>query len=164
MSFCYNYTDMLKEILSGVLERQRQFLLLRMTGLDKQAAMLALGVPEGTYKVWVAQKRFQKVYRQIDELGSRYKEDAVLMLRERNYALAVNLEREMLGTILEEIRTGTPVFSRTHLGREIYHKLASEISTRPQITHVTWEELILQGQQQALPEGEVIDANYESTS
>ena len=122
--------------------------------------MTSLGIPEGTYKFWVAQKRFQKVYRQLDDLVAVYKEDALLMLRERNYALVVNLEREMLEKIRNEIETGQPVFARTHLGREIYSKLATEISTRPEVKSVTWEQLVLQGQQPpALREGEVIDAN-----
>jgi len=158
--FCYNYS-MLKEILSGIEERPRQFLLLRMIGLDKQSALGSLAIPEGTYKRWVTQKRFQKVYRQIDELGAEYRDDALLMLRDKNYALVVNLEYKMLQKILKEIKEDRPNFARTHLGREIYSRLANEMSTKPEIRSLTWEQLILnEGNRPQLQEGEIIDASY----
>lgn len=154
----------LKEVLAGITERQRQFLLLRMIGLDKQSALGSLAVPEGTYKRWVVQRRFQEIYRQIDELGIEYRDDALLMLRDKNYALVVNLEYDMLQKILTEIKENKPNFARTHLGREIYNKLASEMSTRPEVQNLTWEQWILQGKENPqLQEGEIIDASYDET-
>jgi len=151
---------MLKQILSHLDGRQVQFLLLRIVGVDKQAALGSLAIPEGTYKRWVAQKKFQEVYRQREELNAEYRDEALLLLRERNYALVVSLECELLEKMREEIRDDKPVFAKTHLGREVYTKLASEMSTKPQIQHLTWEQLILQGSDQPqLGQGEVIDAN-----
>ena len=154
---------MLKEVLAHLDGRQIQFLLLRIVGVDKQAALGSLAIPEGTYKRWVAQKRFQEVYRQREELTAEYKDEALLLLREKNYALVVSLECELLQKMRKEIKDNTPVFAKTHLGREVYTRLASEMSTKPQIQNLTWEQLIMQGREPAqITQGEEVNVNIEA--
>lgn len=148
---------MLKEVLSEIIgEKQRQFLLLRIVGIECTPALNTLQVPIGTYKNWVRQKKFQEVYRQVNDLGAENRDEALMMLRNTNYALVVQLEENMLKKMIEEVESGQPKFVKTNLAREIYAKLASEMSTKPNSVRnvMTWEQLIMAGESGKLPQGE----------
>lgn len=130
--------------------------------MDKTAALSSLSVPEGTYNRWTGQKRFKEVHQQLGTLGTKYMSEALLMLREVNYALVVNLEAKMLTKLIDEIKNGEPIFAKTNLGREIYAKLASEMSTKAEIRSVTtWEQFFLQGGENPpqITQGDIIEGD-----
>ena len=158
---------MLKDILVKLAERQRHFLLLRIVGTGKEAALSALDIPQGTYNRWTNSKNFQAVHSKLNEYAVEYKSEALTLLRDVNYALVVNLEAKMLTKLMEEVDNGVPIFSKTNLAREIYSKLSSEMSTKQEVKiSQTWEQLIL-GEKQQLPQGDngdnIIEAEISET-
>jgi len=154
---------MLKNILAGLGERQKHFLILRIAGMDKKMSLSVSAIPEGTYKRWTSQKNFQEVYRQRAELGVEYRDEAIKMLRRYNQLAAVLLEKEIIEKLGLEIQSGDYDLVRTHLGREVYTKLVSELDKVPLYQSISWEQLVLGGQPQPqLTEGEKTDDNPEA--
>lgn len=157
---CYTVSDMLKEVLKEVhSRRQREFLAMRIAGLDKRTTMTVLSIPEGSYKRWVSQPSFRDIYRRIAELSAEYKEEAIRLLRRNNQLAAVLLEKDIIQRMKEEIESGEYELVRTHLGREVYSKLVSELDKAPVYQSLTWEQRIYSElkEQRQLEEGEVIE-------
>jgi len=139
----------LKELLSGFSPAQRKFLTLRIAGLDFATSLRISGAKKSAYDSWTIQPRFQELYRKREELSITYKDEAILLLREENYMAIIGLESEMIEKIRQEIKENEPNFTRTHLAREIYGRLAAEISQRqPEIKKVSWEQWILQASEE----------------
>lgn len=148
------------KVLSGA---RRKFFLLRVADMDTDVAMKLTGVTRGTYNNWVRSKSFSELYKRRDELSAEYKQEAIQLLRRDTQREAALLESKIVAKMGEELETGEYKLLRTHLGREIYTKLMSDLDATPQIRVESFDERVLtiisQGQ---LTEGEAIDAKFET--
>lgn len=134
--------------------------MLRIADLDTSAAMKLVGVTRGTYNSWVSQPAFGELYSKRDELNAEYKQEAIQLLRRDNQLEAVLLEGHILAKMREELNSGEYNLLRSHLAREVYSKLISELDVIPQTQILSWEQRVQQiwnNVPEQLNSGEVVD-------
>ena len=153
----------LVETIKDLSEHQKQYIVRRVAGLDTSPTRDLIGIARGTYNTWFHNEAFVAVHRQLQDLASKYKLEAIQILRRENQLEAVILEGKMIARMKEEIDTGEYAFVRTNLAREVYSKLISDLDKAPAgIKVFSWQQRV----HQLLPEreqgGEVIDAEFEA--
>lgn len=163
-----NLMDNLSNILKVFTGTKRSFILMRIAGLDTDLSMKLTGVSRGTYNSWFKNEEFATVYHQIESLIANHRDDAIQLLRRNNQLEAVLLESKMISKIKDEIEAGHYDFTRTHLAREVYSKLMSELDKAPaSIKRLSWEQRIQQflpGEQRQISRGVIIDGEFEEVS
>jgi len=156
--------DPLDEGIKQFRGQKREFLLLRVSGLDKKQALITSGTPEGTYNNWLHKDpRFVVFYRRVDELSVSHRKQAITFLRRDNQLQAVLLEGKIIDRMKEEVESGEYVLLRTHLAREVYTRLLNEVDFQPAIRDLTWEDkrkqLFVAGDV-VHREGDIIDGEF----
>jgi len=157
----------LREILKPISGAKKHFLLMRIAGLDPTVSRRMIKVTTGTYNAWLYRdEEFKDLYHRIPELEHDHRHEAIQMLRRDNQLEAVLLEGKILSKMKEELDTGEYSLIRTHLAREVYSKLISELDIVPQVRSMTWEQKvgIMLTNIESLPQGEVYDAELEEVS
>lgn len=159
--------ETLAEVVKPLSGNKRQFVLLKVSGLDSSVAMAMVGVNRGTYNSWFKNETFNAIYKLVPDLIVAHRDEALQLLRRGNQLEAVILEGKMIRRLADEIDSGQLVLARTHLGREVYSKLMSDLDKVPQSVRVeTWDQKVLalinnpQGQ---LQEGHV-DGEFKEVS
>jgi len=157
--------DTLTDIVKPLTGHKRTFVLMRVSGLDSNIAMNLIGVSRGTYNSWFKNDIFSAIYSQIPDLIIAYRDEAIQLLRRGNQLEAVILEGKMIRKIAEELDTGDLKFTRTHVAREVYNKLVSDLDKVPSLNvkEITWEQKIfgLITPQEQIEEGKTIDGEFE---
>ena len=155
----------LKEALDGLYGDKRRFLLMRIAGMeDVQQALAIVGANKGRYSTWCNNPDFVAVNRNLKELRSAHRYDAVRAIRKENQLNAAMLEQEIIEKMREEVASGELKLCKTHLGREVYIRLMSELEGTPAVlNNITWYDKVLQLREQGvLPVGEITnDINSE---
>lgn len=143
---------------------KRRFFLLRVADMDTKAALKLCGVVRGTYNTWLQNQEFVGIYRRRKEFSEEYKREAVQLLRRENQLEAVLLEGKILAKMKEELEVGEYKLIRSHLAREVYSKLMSDLDAVPQVAVLSWEQRLVQlfgnppGQ---LAGGEAVEGEFE---
>ena len=133
----------LREELTGIIGKRRRFLLLRIAGLDKGVALATVGSSQHAYNGWVGDKKFQPIYRKVNELALEYAQEAVRLIRRDNQLAAAFLEEKIITQLAEELDSGNYKLIKTQLGKEAYKLLIGELDKTPAILHQTWEQRVL---------------------
>lgn len=157
----------LKDKLKPVTGVRKQFLLMRIAGLDTPACRHILSIPQGTYNSWLSQENFREVFSQLQELESDYKHEAIQMLRRENQLEAVLLESKIVQKMREELEAGEYVLIKTNLAREVYSKLISDLDIAPQVkASISWEQKVYDVMLTTQPQlqGEIHDAEFTEVS
>ncbi len=145
---------------------KRRFLLLRVADMDTKAALKLIGVVRGTYNSWLQNESFVELYRRRYEFRSEFKQEAIQLLRRDNQLEAVLLEGKIVSKMKEELETGEYSLIRSHLAREVYSKLISDLDVVPPMQVTSWEQRLTQiftsPSPEQITEGEVIDAEFET--
>lgn len=160
------------KVLSG---NKRRFFLLRVADMDTKTALKLCGIKRDTYSSWLQNREnnteFRTLYRRRDEFAGEYKDEAIQLLRRDNQRTAAILESRILEKVEEELESGNigeGSILRSNLVKEIFSKLMGDLDTPPKTPALTWQQRIEQivvGQTpQQLPEGEIIDAEFEADS
>jgi len=159
--------DNLLDRIKAITGRKRTFILMRVSGLDADLSMNLVGVAKGTYNSWFKNEEFATVYHQLPELIQNYRQEAVQLLRRNNQLEAVLLESKIISKLKEEIESGHYELSKTHLAREVYSKLMSDLDTVPQNVKVlSWSQRVQQiftKQPDQIEQGE-IDGKFKEIS
>jgi hypothetical protein len=134
----------LKEELRGLSPNKRKYMLLRIAGMDTQPAIKLTGITRGTYNSWMQQATFVTIHRRRDELTQDYRHEAIQALRRDNQLSAVLLEGQILAKMKEELETGEYRLIKSHLAREVYSKLMSDLDAIASTQVVSWEQRIQQ--------------------
>ena len=149
----------LAEIVKPLTGNKRQFVLLKVSGVDSNVAMTMVGVNRGTYNSWFKNDTFNAIYKQVPDLIMEHRDEAIQLLRRSNQLEAVVLEGKMIRKIAEELETGDLKFTRTHVAREVYNKLMSDLDKNPilNVKELTWDQKIygILNTQDQLKEGTV---------
>jgi hypothetical protein len=136
---------------------RRQYLLMRVAGMDKRQALAATGLTENNYNNFMHEEDFAAFNRQVDDLFTEFQKEAVTLLRRANQLRAVILESKMLATIEQEIETGEYVLSRTPLAKEVYTRLLNEMDIAPKAPEtLNWFQridMLVEGTEQSRLEG-----------
>lgn len=163
----------LKEKVKGLSGNKRKFFLLRVADLDTDIARKLVDVKPGTYNYWLQNPEFVELYRQRDELSAEFKQEAIQLLRRDNQLEAVLLEGKILAQMKAELASGEYQLLKSHLAREVYSKLISDLDVVPPTETLSWEQRLralfapMQVGAQNFPqivEGEVVDAEFEAVS
>lgn len=154
----------LREEIKSLSGNKRRFLLLRVADMDTNTARVLVGIKKNTYNSWMQNSEFVALYRRRAEFNAEYKQEAIQLLRRDNQLEAVLLEGKVIAKIKEELDTGVYSLIRSHLAREVYSKLISDLDFQPQSLSLTWEQRLQQqiyGQApRQITEGEVIEGEY----
>lgn len=151
----------LQDRIKSLTGNKRTFLLMRIAGLDVDFSKKLTSVTRGTYNSWFKNEEFALLYHKLPILIQDYRIDAVQLLRKDNQLEAVLLEGKIISKIKEEIEAGDYKLTRTHLAREVYSKLMTDLDIIPEVKF-TWQQRF-QGFFQRPPEqiGEgVVDAEF----
>jgi len=150
----------LQDKIKSLTGNKRTFLLMRIAGLDVEFSKNMTRVTRGTYNSWFKNEEFALLYHQLSVLIQDYRQEAVQMLRKDNQLEAVLLEGKIIAKIKEELETGDYKLTRTHLAREVYSKLMTDLDIVPEVK-ITWQQRY-QGFFQRQPEqiGEAIDGEF----
>lgn len=153
----------LSEELKALGGRKKRFILLRIIGVETEAARQLCGVTKGTYNTWLQNETFKELYRRRADLAVEFRQEALRLMRRDNQLQAVLLEEKIVQQMKDEIASGKYNLIRTNLAREVYSKLISDLDYQPKSLSLTWEQRIQQelGRGQQPPQieegGEVID-------
>ncbi len=156
----------LREEIKSLSGNKRRFFLLRIADMDTKAALKLCGVVRGTYNSWCQNREFVDIYRRREEFTTEYKQEAIKLLRRDNQLEAVLLEGKILSEMKKELEVGEYSLIKSHLAREVYSKLMSDLDTVPQVPALTFQQRLQQifnlppGQ---LPERGVIDGEFRET-
>jgi len=134
----------LREEIKSLSGNKRRFFLLRIADMDTKAALKLCGVVRGTYNTWCQNQSFVEIYRKRQEFSEEYKQEAVRLLRRDNQLEAVLLEGKIVAKMKEELESGDYSLIRSHLAREVYSKLMTDLDAQPAIGVVSWEQKLLQ--------------------
>jgi hypothetical protein len=121
---------------------KRKFFLMRIADLDTKTAREVVGVTTVTYNSWLRNQDFVDLYRRRDEFTAEYKQEAIQLLRRDNQLAAVLLEGKIIGKIKEELDTGDYNLIRTHLAKEVYSKLITDLDVTPQVQLISWQQRV----------------------
>lgn len=153
----------LSEELKALGGRKKRFILLRIIGVETEAARQLCGITKGTYNTWLQNETFKELYRRRADLAVEFRQEALRLMRRDNQLQAVLLEEKIVQQMAEEVKSGEYNLLRTNLAREVYSKLISDLDYQPKSLSLTWEQRIQQelGKGQPPPQiiegGEVID-------
>jgi hypothetical protein len=157
--------DNLVEVIKNLSEHQKQYIIRRVAGLDTKATRELIGIAVGTYNTWFHNEAFAAVHRQLRELSSQHKLEAIQILRRDNQLEAVILEGKIITRMKEEIDSGEYAFVRTNLAREVYSKLIADLDKAPAgIQVLSWQQRVNQifpGREQG---GEIINGEFEEVT
>ena len=152
----------LVETIKDLSEHQKQYIVRRVAGLDTSSTRDLIGIARGTYNTWFHNEAFAEVHRQLQELSSKYKLEAIQILRRDNQLEAVILEGKIIAKMKEEVDAGEYNFVRTNLAREVYSKLIADLDKAPAgIQVLSWQQRVNQifpGREQG---GEIINGEFE---
>ncbi len=130
----------LREVLRPVSGNKRKFLLLRIADISTEQARQIVGITKGTFNTWCQDQNFVSIQRRRDELSAECKQQSIQILRRDNQLEAVFLEGKIIQKLKEEIESGDYNLMRTHLAREVYSKLITDLDQTPVSKVETWEE------------------------
>ncbi len=152
----------LREEIKTLSGNKRRFFLLRIADMDTKASLKLCGVVRGTYNSWLQNTEFVEIYRRRREFAGEYKQEAIQLLRRDNQLEAVLLEGKIVSKMKEELESGEYSLIRSHLAREVYSKLISDLDVVPQTQLISWEQrlqsvIISASPSEQIPEGEVIE-------
>ena len=152
----------LSEELKALGGRKKRYILLRIIGVETEAARQLCGVTKGTYNTWLQNEVFREIHRRRAELAVEYRQEALRLMRRDNQLQAVLLEEKIVQQMKAEVESGEYNLLRTNLAREVYSKLISDLDYQPQSLSLNWEkkvQLIQEGKwnPQITGGGEVID-------
>ena len=162
----------LKEELKGFAGNKRKYLLMRIAGIDSTAmALEAVGANKHNYNRWCMDSEFTDVHKRVLELKKDHRDEAIRALRKDNQFFAALLEREIVDKLREEVEAGIYSLAKTHLGREVYTRLMSELDKEAPVagTQISWIDRMIQitgrspNELAEAVEGEVIDVITEPT-
>lgn len=163
--------ETLLEKIKSISGNKRQFILMRIAGMDTDIVMNLLGITRGTYNSWFKNEDFSLVYHELPALVRDYRQEAVQMLRKNNQLEAVLLESKIIAQLKAEIESGEYVLSKTHLAREVYSKLMSDLDVvAPKVQVATWQQRIgtiqqfLDKPREQIEGGNIVDAEFEEVS
>ena len=163
--------ETLQEVVKSISGNKRQFILMRIAGMDVDIVMNLLGITRGTYNSWFKNGDFSLVYHKLPTLVSDYRQEAVQMLRKSNQLEAVLLESKIIAQLKAELEKGEYVLAKTHLAREVYSKLISDLdAVAPKVQVASWQQRIgviqqyLEKPKDQIEGGEVVDAEFEEVS
>ena len=148
----------LKEEVKTLAGKRRKFFLLRVADLDTDSARKLCGVAKGTYHSWLQNQEFTSLYRRRDEFAAIYKQEAIQLLRRDNQLEAVLLESDIIAKMKAELASGEYSLIRSHLAREVYSKLITDLDVVPQTPLLSWQQRVTQfitGAPGQIGEGEV---------
>lgn len=134
----------LKQEIKGLSGNRRRFFLLRLADMDTKAALKLIGVVRGTYNSWLQNSEFVEIYRRRDEFADDYKQEAIQLLRRDNQLDAVLLEGKIVAKMKEELASGEYNIIKSHLAREVYSRLLSDLDKVPTTQIVSWEQRLTQ--------------------
>jgi len=132
----------LKDLLKGIAGKQRKYLVLRISGVTKDDALIMLSSDKWGLISWSRNKLFQKVNRKIKVWQTEFKAEAIKMLRRSNQLLATLFEKNVIETIIHEVETGEYRLIKTMLAKEVYSKLINDLDSIPAIQRNSWEQTI----------------------
>jgi len=157
--------DTLQDKIKSITGNKRQFILMRVAGMDADIVMNLIGVTRGTYNSWFKNEDFALVYHELPTLVKDHRQEAVQMLRKTNQLEAVLLEGRIIAQLKLELESGEYFLAKTNLAREVYSKLMTDLDTpAPKAVSGTWMQRIDNLQlinQERLEGGKVIDAEFE---
>ena len=139
---------------------------MRIADVDTAPALKLCGVVRATYNSWLQNTDFKEIYRRRAELAAEYRQEAVKLLRRDNQLEAVLLEGTIVAKMKEELVSGEYSLIRSHLAREVYSKLISDLDVIPSTQPITFQQRIAQlnyNPPSQLPTGEVIDGEFIET-
>ncbi len=155
---------LLRDIIKTLSGNKRRFVLLRIADMDTKAALKLVGVVRGTYNSWLQSSDFVEIYREVRDLSSEYKQEAIRLLRRDNQLEAVLLEGKIVSKMKEELDSGEYSLIRSHLAREVYSKLISDLDVVPTTVNLSWQQRLQQlftdSPPNQITEGETIDAEF----
>ena len=158
--------DTLSEIVKPLSGNKRQFILMRVSGLDVGVSRDLIGVARSTYDSWFHHEVFVQIHRQLPDLIATHRQEAIQMLRRDNQLEAVLLEGKLIKKMKEEVDSGELKLCKTNLGREVYSKLISELDAPiTAVKQLTYEQRISQffpqpNEQLEQGKGEHIDGEF----
>lgn len=110
--------------------------------MSTEQALKLIGVVRGTYNSWCQNNQFVEIYRQCRDNAADWKQEAIQLLRRDNQLDAVLMEAKVITRMKEELDSGEYQLIRSHLAREVYGKLITDLDAQPDIA-LTWEQRIL---------------------
>ena len=152
----------LRDELGDLTGKRRRYLLFRIADLDPAATRSLIDLNKATFNTWIhdPESLFSRLHRRIPELSSKYKYEAVQLIRRDTQLSAAILEEKVINKLLTEIEIGKYRLIKTAFGRQILDKLLSTLDHQPQTTILTWQQrlntLIVQEEPHA--SGEIIEA------
>lgn len=154
----------LKEILRGLSDNKRNYILMRVAGMKPETAREFTGIQRGTYNTWFGDTVFVQVHQQIPNLIDDHRQEAIQMLRRDNQLQAVLLEGEIIVKMRQELITGDYNLLKSNLAKEVYSKLITDLDAVPKNLALTWEQRILGLFGSPEEQGETIDGELEEAS
>ena len=140
---------MLAELVADIPLIPRNFLVMRIAGLSKAAAMEITGMTRGSYDRWVCKPEFKKIYRKLDEYTVTYRMEAITFLRRSNQLSAVEMESMIIAICRRELEDGSYIKTgsmvRSNIGNDVYKRLMPELDKAPdkQLNVGAWEQNFL---------------------
>lgn len=162
--------ETLQEIVKSITGNKRQFILMRVAGMDADIVMNLIGVTRGTYNSWFKNEDFALVYHELPTLVRDHRQEAVQMLRKDNQLEAVLLEGRIIAQLKLELESGDYSLAKTNLAREVYSKLMTDLDVIPKVQVASWQQRIenlqqfFPGAHEQIEGGKVIDAEFEEVS
>ena len=160
----------LKEEVDSLPGAKRKYILYRVSGFDKHAAIQLTKIKEGTYNSWLNVTEFVAVHQRLPELSKEYRYEAIRLLRRDNQQAAVILEEKIMEKMIIEIETGKHSLIRSRLGQDVYNKLMSDVDAAPQSVSLTWEQRLAQlnfgtaAPDNLLPDGQTVEGEIVESS
>jgi len=149
--------NQLQQVLAPFRGKARQFLVLRISGIDKKTALRMAHGGISDYNRWLIRPDFVEVHRKIQDLFVEHRDEALRMLRKENQLNAALMERELITEMRDELKSGDYHLLKTGIARDLYTRLMSEMDKTPDVQVLTWEQRIQNnqlytGQPDQLPE------------
>lgn len=134
----------LKEEIKTLSGNKRKLLLLRVADLDTKTALKIIGIARSTYNSWFQNGEFLSLYRRVPSFIIEYKQEAIQLLRRDNQLEAVLLESKILKEMKDELESKEYRLLKSHLAREVYSRLLSDLDKPPEVQVLSWEQRVLQ--------------------
>lgn len=131
----------LTTLMSPFRGRKRQYLLLRIAGLDESNSKSELEIATRTLQNWKTEDAFARVEDYLFEWRNRYQVEALELLRQDNRAIGVLIERRTLLRIVDELEEGEYVLLKTRFGRDVYKNLMTAVNNTSNPAQ-SWQQLI----------------------
>jgi hypothetical protein len=132
----------LKDVLKGITGTPRRYLVLRISGVDKDKALEMVQSDKWGLASWKRSPLFLEIHQNVEHWKAEFKADAIKMVRRSTQLMAALFEREIIDRLFEELISGEYLLMKTQLAKEVYSKLINDLDTAPAVQHNTWEQII----------------------